>query len=791
MEIGCFAYYYALANLGGYEAALIVRHESPERHYRIAVSSLWKEILLWRPTGGVLQVEPYPFEAGKSYDVSVACQGPHLTVSINGQEVINWWDTAEPVLKGHVGVARKEGESLFTAVKVVALPRQRQSAPPHAPQFRELVWHNHRWFFDGKGPVFVLTSSNVLDNMKFQPGYRPILYTFNYITDWSRFTPSKITDSKVVEDGSRLVFDTVAVDPNTKSTVTCTTHLVVTYDPLARMYNYDQDCTIDLSVEESSKVATSWDHGDAVFLGGVGSEQTADPKAFRALYQWSVFQADDGKYYKVPFNHNGHYLSTAASNGGPFNPNGGIWVVAGDPVVNPVVKVRGMSPGHTKVSVGHCWWAYDMHTMFHPQLVGNTVPAGQYVSKVRYTGMEASEAARLLAEAQFYQPIDVNVKIPVYTAGVGFTERFDKEVLLASPHQEHWIRAGVIDRSVGHDDKCSLRLDGPTEAWAITGSSYFMSGYGKRNRVTAWVKTEDVQGEGPTIGFRRWDDNVGDFYCSGITGTRDWTKVEFFTTKEPDHWGVTLYFRNSGTGRAWIDDLRIEAEPENLNVTGDPVQHYPVNPKDPDLVLHWRGSGDGNGVLDQSRYGHHGKLYGGAGWVEEDGKRVINLDGTGYIWPLCSSNLTLAPPCTTVFDLKPKGSGSLLFWGWNFNYYLTGGPPQFGVAYQLGSGKMVTSRPFLKSGQWQKLAVVAADKQVKVYCDGVFVEAIPAELIRGDWSLHTATTWHRHQSFFGGGPGDMALAKADPAYCIKGLLASLSIYRKALSDEEIGRLVQN
>ena len=197
METSCFAYFHALANLGGYEAAVVVRHASPTKHYRVAVSSLWKELIVWRPTGGVVQVVPYPFEAGKAYDLSVTCRGACLTVSVNGKELVTWWDTADPVPAGRVGLARKEGEAYFASVKVDAAPAQKQSPPPHRARFREVKWHGYRFFFDSNEPVFLVTNTNLLDHMKFVPGYRPILYTFNFISDWKRFYTTKITDSKL------------------------------------------------------------------------------------------------------------------------------------------------------------------------------------------------------------------------------------------------------------------------------------------------------------------------------------------------------------------------------------------------------------------------------------------------------------------------------------------------------------------------------------------------------------------------------------------------------------------
>ena len=318
-------------------------------------------------------------------------------------------------------------------------------------------------------------------------------------------------------------------------------------------------------------------------------------------------------------------------NGRPLKADGGIWVVVGDPVLSPVVEIRGLPEGFSHVSAGHCWWAYDMHTLFHAKTVDGKVPPGEYVSSVRYTGMSAAEANTLLAQAEFYKPGDLSAVVPVYTAGVGYTERFDREVLLASPHQEHLIWAGVIDKTVGYDDDSSLRLDGPMEAWTITGSSYFMTGYAKRNLITAWVKTKDVRGDGPTVGFRRWDNNYGEFYSTGITGTTDWTKIELVTTGPFNFWGVTLYWRNAGTGTVWIDNFKIEPLGEGEVTDVAPGRSYPLAPADPDVVLRWGGEGAPDGVLDASGYGHHGKFFGGAGWVQEGDRRVVALDGDGYI----------------------------------------------------------------------------------------------------------------------------------------------------------------
>jgi len=784
-----FAVYDAMAKLGGYEAAVIVRHESAGKHYRVMISSKWNEVVLWRPTGGVLQVATFKFETPGSYDVSVACQGRRITVAVDGKQLIDWWDRVDPVLKGQVGVGRKEGESYVTSLSVQALPKQTGTAPAHTPDFREVQWHNSRWFFDRNEPVCQLNNTNALDHMKFLPGYRGAFHALNHIKDWRRFSPEKIIDYKLVESGKRLVVDTVAIDAKTKAEITVATHLVVTFDPKTGMYVYDQTCTVSLPTDEAAKVAPSWDHGDPCFLGGVGSAVTRDPKAPRPFHHWSIFQGPDGKQYKIPLNHNGHYLGKGSTNGGPIKSDGGTWMLVGDPILTIVEQVLGHSDNYKEeVHVGHCWWAYDMHTQFSPKQIDKEIQPGIYTSKVRYTGASAAVGKRVLAQAELYKPFDAEAKVPLFRAGLGLVEKFDTIVTLATPHTEHKIWAGVIDKTVGHGDTFSLRLDGPTDAWTLTGGSYFMQNYQDRNVVSFYVKTKDVTGEGPTIGFARYD-GKGDFYHTGITGTNDWTKVEFVAGEKVKYWGVYVIFRNAGSGTVWIDDFKIQPLTKDQTTDVPPGKTYPINAKDKDLVLSWGGKGSADTVLDESGYGHHGHLYGETAWVDDAGRKVLELGGKGHAWPLQTPNITLEPPYSMVFDIKPTAGGHLFAHGWGYYYYLQGAGPKFGIGYQPHGSKVISSKPFLDAGQWQRLVMVAADGKVKLYRDGQFVEALAGKLLPIQWKLHLASTWHRKVSLFGSGPGNMTLRyKREPFGCIKGRVAAVKFYDRALTEQEIAKL---
>jgi len=797
MELGSFAVFSNLANLGGYEAGVIARYQGPQKLYRVAVSSLWKELILWRPSGGVVQVASFPFEAGKSYVLTVECQGPRIRVTVDGKELIDWWETVEPIAAGKVGLARKEGEAYFTAVKVEPLPPAgvalaepvaRLKPPVHVPQFRQQQWHGLRFFFDGQEPLFVLTPANVLDLMKFRPGYRPILYAFNYITDWSRFYPNRTTAYQLVKDGSQLVFETKADDPKTKSAITQDARLVVSYDAAQNLYTYDHTCTTHIpDAAEAEKVAPSWDHGDSVFLGGVGSSITRDPDAPKPTYQWSVFESTDGKLYKVPFNHNGHYFGTAETNGGPFQAGGFGMVVVGDPVLCPIVRIPERAANFEGNSVGHCWWAYDIHTLFTPRKVDGKVQPGDYISRVVYTAMNSAAAQPMLAKAEFYKPKDLAMRIPVFAAGTnGLVETFDKTVLWATPHTEHRISSGVMDATMGRGDRCSLRLDGPTEAWTLTGSSYFTGGYAKKVRVSSWVKTQDVKGEGPTIGFSRMTDNQFEFHTTGITGTVDWTPFSYVTSFPTESWGVNLYWRNSGSGTVWFDDFRIESLEDKAEVSRS--RDYPIKPAEADVVLNWNGQGEAGSVLDTSGYGSHGKFHGNVSWAEVAGKRVLTLDGTtGYIWPLSSPNLTLGPGTTMIFDLKPEAGGFLIQWGFAFHYSLAGSAPKFQLHY-YAAGKNYVSQPILDANVWQKLVIVVTSGKISLYVNGRRAEELAANTFPGDPSNHLRSTWHRHLSFFGAGSADYGPVPEGPYGCLKGQVRSVKVYRRALTAEEISRL---
>lgn len=78
-------------------------------------------------------------------------------------------------------------------------------------------------------------------------------------------------------------------------------------------------------------------------------------------------------------------------------------------------------------------------------------------------------------------------------------------------------------------------------------------------KFTGWVKTEGVQSRGGKGAGFRFD--AFDVEYSGLTGTNDWTKIEFvFSTGNDDSSVLSCLLGLDGpaSGRAWFDDMTLE-----------------------------------------------------------------------------------------------------------------------------------------------------------------------------------------------------------------------------------------
>ena len=145
--------------------------------------------------------------------------------------------------------------------------------------------------------------------------------------------------------------------------------------------------------------------------------------------------------------------------------------------------------------------------------------------------------------------------------------------------QWHWAETGRTgDRAV-----CIESADGADIAWTASAPVEPFARY----RLSAWIKTENVETKGGARGALMNIHNLQPVATKALKGTSDWTKVEAeFDTEEQDALQVNCLLGGWGlaTGKAWYDDLRLEkigerAVPKpairiDAAKTGEPISKY-------------------------------------------------------------------------------------------------------------------------------------------------------------------------------------------------------------------------
>ena len=124
------------------------------------------------------------------------------------------------------------------------------------------------------------------------------------------------------------------------------------------------------------------------------------------------------------------------------------------------------------------------------------------------------------------------------------------------------------DTTIGRSGHSSIRFVSKTDKGieqGLTGPELMVTP-GRQVKISAWVKTANVTGEGFYLesGFQRWTpaghEQIGPMYRSAkLTGTNDWTLLEIplpVTPAKAEFLGKgRITFRLGGKGTAWVDDF--------------------------------------------------------------------------------------------------------------------------------------------------------------------------------------------------------------------------------------------
>lgn len=236
-----------------------------------------------------------------------------------------------------------------------------------------------------------------------------------------------------------------------------------------------------------------------------------------------------------------------------------------------------------------CWSRFDVHM----QLEGAIPPRGSREDLSLEFVMTFEPVSPENAREIVKQAVEIPWRdAPEYELPVlSLDNRFDK-MIKDIPSEETsnytvWWPSNYNcrqDQSVGFDDHFSLLIDNPagnkkhvaisSHAWKYPFSK--VEWWEKRFRYSAMVKTEDCDGE-VRIGIYTLDgDNDGFYggrytfdkngkpktngitwiYSRSVSGTTEWTELSFETEFKGQY--MTLFFENTGSGKSWIDNVKIE-----------------------------------------------------------------------------------------------------------------------------------------------------------------------------------------------------------------------------------------
>jgi len=135
----------------------------------------------------------------------------------------------------------------------------------------------------------------------------------------------------------------------------------------------------------------------------------------------------------------------------------------------------------------------------------------------------------------------------------------------------HWQGSSEVYSAspVAHEGSHSLHWSNSDPERYLTCVQSIHLRPGRRYRLSAWIKTEEVAGSGGGATMcLQWSQGgryLGGFYPSGLKGTQDWTHWEAVSPRTPlqfDHAEVLCYVREGMTGQAWWDQVEITEVPD-------------------------------------------------------------------------------------------------------------------------------------------------------------------------------------------------------------------------------------
>ena len=549
----------------GSDAAIVVRYKGPDDNYMVRCSTGFGHVELWKTHGGVVQVKPFAFAAGKAYRVSVTAAGPWIIVAVDGKELIRYADPIEPILSGRAGVAVRESRTAFSGFTVRPAVAPKEAVPAHVAKFAVREWVGKPYIFDGDEPIawfFRNPSEGIqLREMKLAPGLMPMvmpnLGIASYALDGTK------GEYAVTKDGATLAF--TSKQKAKEDAFECTGDWTLVYQA---GQGYIWDKTVKMTANKD-KAETDIQIDDPFFYQMVAPQTTKLAKC-RTEPNYCIFERAD-KLIAFPSSHH-LWKDGLGDEGKAIIKAGGFGV----PTIDGWGVAMQMDKDNpTLFTAAFCHWGLD----YHIRMVGALPKKGEtFTGRMRFMLWDRARVKDALAKGVLPEPAAGSSNPELFNNVEPVNAFQDISHGLTGESVRLWTGAYVIDRTVGHGDSLSMRIDpaaikvrkdvatGDDRPNVWQGSSYWTGPYlAQKYRVGMWVKAENFKGTVAILlnGIAAMKPADPKEYRAAlpIDGKCDWTHVTFETTVPRNAFSWVLRIDPEGTGVIWVDDVEISPLP--------------------------------------------------------------------------------------------------------------------------------------------------------------------------------------------------------------------------------------
>lgn len=474
------------------------------------------------------------------------------------------------------------------AIAVIATPLSSHAA--HKPVF---TWQvrgdvNYRqWIYDSDDPIALFDMSTLdepmqalmmfskvpkpllLRHLKLSPGGKPLVEAVQLYWKCGEIITDVLDGLSVEGSGTDRLTVTFTVKDKW-DTVRILRVLTVTYDAVLDSYVYDfkDRATINYPETFDTNSTARFEYCDPWFTDCPAPSQHF-PGMWKGRYRQFVYESRNGGIVSIPHHHYGN-----SQKGGIVVKNDGIFAAVYEPDGNPAIQIMGDYAETTSISI--CPWGYDVHMSLAAQPRELYQPLTTHFRIFRCPDEKARELnAKAVAPSVKASDQAGLMEMPLYER----QSSFEKGIAVGKPHEgdiDPWGWApqdepgAVWDRSSGRTGTNSLKISKDTpgiSTWytMCEGQGYFTEPWTpcKGYEITCWVKTENVDGPGASIGACYHIPNIPPKWAVSrsqrLTGTNGWTKLTLRLGPPPDDTSImSLHFQQAGKGTTRFDDIDVK-----------------------------------------------------------------------------------------------------------------------------------------------------------------------------------------------------------------------------------------